>query len=291
MARYPHPIPFGWFQVCWPDDVPEGGAYRTRNLGTTLTVRRTDGALGVTDADGRSWPTLVRNGLVMMWWHPLRAEPSYDVPHLPEFDDHADFSTPIRRHHPRIRALWQELGETAVDVAHVQAHLIEFGLGMDESGEVATGVGRGRAPEVVDSSWEGPHGWMRLAQPFPTPQGPVPGHVDTDSYGPGLSVTWFTGLLDTGLLGCNIPIDEETTEIRFTYVVRTAGEREVSDSLAQAFVGEIDRLAVDDLEIWEHKAYLTRPALAVGDGPIMAFRRWAEQFYVEPPASSARRSA
>lgn len=282
VARYPHPIPFGWFQVCWPGDVPAEGAYTTHNLGTTLTIRRRGEGFRATDADGREWPCHERNGLVMLWWHPRRAAPSFEIPELAEFAGDPAFSTPIRRHHPRIRAFWQELAETAVDVAHVQAHLIEFGLSMDASGAVADGVGRGRPPEVVDSSWDGPHGWMRLSQPFPTPQGPVPGHVDTDSYGPGLSVTWFTGLLDTGLLGCNLPIDAETTEIRFTYVVRKeANGWEVSDNLARAFVDEIDRLAVEDLRIWEHKAYLTRPALAPGDGPIMRFRRWAEQFYVE----------
>ena len=42
---------------------------------------------------------------------------------------------------------------------------------------------------------------------------------------------------------------------------------------------EIHHLAVEDLEIWEHKAYLARPRLADTDGPIMAFRRWAAQFY------------
>jgi 3-ketosteroid 9alpha-monooxygenase subunit A len=281
MARYPHPIPFGWFQVCWPDEVPDGGTYRTFNLGTTLTVTRRGERFTTTDADGRDWPTEVRNGLVVMWWHPQRAEPSFALPELPEFSGHPDFSAPIRRHHPRIRAFWQELGETAADVAHIQAHLVEFGLSMDDDGTVSGEMGGSRPPEVVETSWDGPHGWMRLSQPFPTPKGPVAGHIDTDSYGPGMSITWFKGLLDTGLLGCNIPIDAETTEIRFTYVVRTkGGEWDVSDNLAHAFVNEIDRLAVDDLEIWEHKAYLTKPSLAAGDGPILRFRRWAEQFYV-----------
>jgi hypothetical protein len=128
---------------------------------------------------------------------------------------------------------------------------------------------------------------MRLSQPFPTPQGAVDGHIDTDSYGPGLSVTWFTGLVDTGLLGCNLPIDENTTEVRFTYVVRATGDKAATQGLAQAFVGEIDRLAMDDLEIWEHKAYLLRPALADNDGPIMRYRRWARQFYVDDVATAS----
>jgi len=34
------------------------------------------------------------------------------------------------------------------------------------------------------------------------------------------------------------------------------------------------------MPIWEHKAHLTRPALADNDGPFMKFRKWYSQFYV-----------
>ena len=286
MARYPHPIPFGWFQVCWPDEVPTDGAYVSHNLGTTLTARRRGEGFTVTDGDGHRWPTMVRNGALLMWWHPQRAEPDFEVPAIAGFGDEAGFTAPIRRAHLGIKAFWQDLGETAVDVAHVQAHLIEFGLTMDETGAVADGVGRGTAPEVVASRWDGPHGMMRLSQPFPTPQGPVPGHVDSDLHGPGVALTRFSGLIDTFLLGCSTPIDTDRTDLRFTYVVRSTADQPVSAGLAEAFVNEVDRLAVDDLEIWEHKAYMAHPALALGDGPIMDYRRWAEQFYLEPTATS-----
>jgi len=276
MSRYPHPIPFGWFQICWPDDVADGGVHRTHNLGRDLEVHRAGPVFTVREPDGTCWPTVVRNGLVMFWWHPRGEPPAWEVPVLAEFDRHPDFSTPIRRHHERVNAFWQELGETAADVAHIQQHLIEYGL---SSG---TDAGIGSPPQVVDAGWDEPHGYMRLSQPFPTPQGAVEGRIDTDSYGPGLSITWFRGLVDTGLLGCNLPIDESSTEIRFTYVVRRSGDGAASDRLAEAFVGEIDRLAMDDVEIWEHKAYLLRPALADHDGPIMRYRKWARQFYVEP---------
>jgi nitrite reductase/ring-hydroxylating ferredoxin subunit len=36
-----------------------------------------------------------------------------------------------------------------------------------------------------------------------------------------------------------------------------------------------------DARIWRHKTYVDQPALAVGDGPIVPYRRWAQQFY--PP--------
>lgn len=41
------------------------------------------------------------------------------------------------------------------------------------------------------------------------------------------------------------------------------------------FRHDVDR----DVPIWAAKAYLPSPVLAAGDGPILAYRRWATQFY------------
>lgn len=46
-----------------------------------------------------------------------------------------------------------------------------------------------------------------------------------------------------------------------------------------------------DLPIWENKVHLPRPALADGDGPIGAYRKWARQFYPRPQAADAPASA
>lgn len=275
MARYPFPIPFGWFQLCWPHDVPAVGSYRNRCVGRELQAVRSGEGFQVSDVDGkRCYPTMERNGLLMFWYHPEDAPPSYDIPVLAEFDGHPDFSEPVRRHTPMIRALWQELGETAADVAHIGQHLSVYGA--DQAGE----PGSAMPPQVIDSNWSEPHGHLYLSQPFPTPQGPIEGRIDTDSHGPGFSITWFSGLIDTGLIGCNLPLDEESTAIRFTFVCRRQADAAATSRLASAFVDEIHKLAVEDLEIWEHKAYLSRPCLAVADGPIMAYRKWAAQFYV-----------
>ena len=42
--------------------------------------------------------------------------------------------------------------------------------------------------------------------------------------------------------------------------------------------GEMGVIA--DLPIWQHKIHRTRPLLCDGDGPILAYRKWFEQFYV-----------
>jgi nitrite reductase/ring-hydroxylating ferredoxin subunit len=44
----------------------------------------------------------------------------------------------------------------------------------------------------------------------------------------------------------------------------------------------------DDFQIWTNKAYIHPPALAQGDGPVIRYRKWAEQFYAVPPAVANR---
>jgi phenylpropionate dioxygenase-like ring-hydroxylating dioxygenase large terminal subunit len=322
--RYPMPMPFGWFQVAWPDEIPTGGAIPLYYFDRHLVAWRDEGGrahlmdafcphlgshLGhggtvddgcivcplhgwAFDAEGRNvdipysertnqkarvrtYPVVERNGLTMAWYHPTDAPPQWDVPEIPEFSGHADFSD-IKRRQWTLSAHWQDIGETTADAAHVQAHLHEFQRQIDPHA-----VPERRPPGVESYETDGPVARMRFAQPFPTPQGEIEGRIDTDAYGPGMALTWFTGLLDTALLGCTVPIDGERSELRFNFVVRRQGDDAATDSLADAFCNEISRLAVEDAEIWEHKAYVPRPALADNDGPIMKFRRWASQFYAE----------
>ncbi|WAC92462.1 Rieske 2Fe-2S domain-containing protein [Mycobacterium sp. Aquia_213] len=47
--------------------------------------------------------------------------------------------------------------------------------------------------------------------------------------------------------------------------------------------GLVDQIKQDE-SVWTNKKYLRRPAIAEGDGPIHAYRRWASQFYPEGAA-------
>ena len=134
-----------------------------------------------------------RNGLVMAWYHPDEAvEPQWEIPELPEFNGDPEFSEPVTRHYT-IHAAWQELAENGADPAHFRyVHNTEV------------------VPEVEEYQTDGVHAQMRSSQKFPTPRGVVEGRIDVDNWGPGFSFTWFRGIVDTLLLGCNTPIDEDT---------------------------------------------------------------------------------
>lgn len=322
---YPMPMPFGWFQVAWSDEVAPGEArplfFFDRHLvawrgddgtahvwdafcphlGAHLGVRaRIEGDEVVCPLHGwrydsggscvdvpystrvnqqariRTYPVIERNGLLMAWYHPDDAPPEWDVPELEEFGPSDEYSEVFRRTYS-LGCHWQEIAETQVDAAHIQAHLVEYQIMMNggvSPDDIPT-------PQVDSYDTDGPVAHIRIAQDFPTPKGAVTGRIDTDVVGPGFAATWFTGLVDTLLLGCATPTGPGSCELRYSFVVRRSGDAESTTRLGEAFIREIHERTVEDVEVWEAKAYVTKPALALGDGPIMQYRRWCEQFYAE----------
>lgn len=212
----------------------------------------------------RSYPTIERNGLVMAWYHPESAEPMWEIPLIPEFNDPENFTEMMTRDYI-IEAPWQELAENGVDSAHFRyVHHTE------------------EVPELESYEIDGFSTRMRSIQKFPTPRGVVDGRIDADSYGPGFSCIHFSGIIDTVLMGTNTPISANKCHMRFSFTVRKLGDdAALNSSVGAAFVDEIHKQVQEDKPIWENKAHLVRPALADTDGPFTKFRNWASQFYAE----------
>lgn len=311
--RSPFPIPYGWFQVGWPGDVEVGQVVPLQYVGLHLAMWRDEsGVVHINDAfcphlgahfghggtvDGdelvcpfhgwrfdangentlipysnrtnkrecvKTFPTVERNGLIMMWYHPDGIEPLWEVPTIESFNDFDNY-TPTMTFEYFVEAPWQELAENGVDAAHFRY--------VHHTDEV---------PELESYITEGHLAQMRSIQRFPTPRGVVDGRIDSDSHGPGLSHVKFSGIVDTQLMGCNTPIDENRCHMRFTFTVRKLGDDDaLNSSVGQAFVDEVSKQVREDTPIWENKAHIVRPALADTDGPIMKFRKWASQFYAE----------
>jgi nitrite reductase/ring-hydroxylating ferredoxin subunit len=331
MRTYPMPMPFGWFQVAWSDEVETGRSIPLTAFGRHLAAWRDEsGEAHVWDAfcahmgahfgyggkviddtitcalhrwqygpDGRvvdipysdrlnrkakvrTYPVAERNGLLMAWYHPTDEPPMWDVPELPELGGDSGFSEVFRKQY-QLGCHWQEIAETQVDAAHIQAHLIEYQIAMNGGKP----LDKPCMPQVDSYDTDGPVARVRITQDFPTPTGAVQGRIDTDVHGPGFAATWFTGLIDTLLVGCCTPTGPGSCELRFSFVVRKSGDAASTTSLGEAFIEEIHQRTAEDVVVWENKAYVPRPALAHGDGPIMQFRRWCEQFYAEGVNRSA----
>ena len=170
MRQYPMPMPFGWFQVAWSDEIEVGVPTPLYYFGRHLVAWRDDeGTAHVWDAfcahlgahlgfrstiDGttitcplhgwkygengrcidipysdrvnrqaaiRTFAVCERNGTLLAWYHPSAdVEPGWDPPELEEFGEEGEFSEVFRQHY-RLGCHWQEIAETQVDAAHIQA--------------------------------------------------------------------------------------------------------------------------------------------------------------------------
>ena len=59
--------------------------------------------------------------------------------------------------------------------------------------------------------------------------------------------------------------------------------------VGEALVRDLQKQMAEDNVIFDNKIYIANPALADGDGPILPFRKWAKQFYVQPTSSTTSR--
>ena len=310
--RFPFPIPFGWYQVAFPGDLAPGEVTAVEYWNHELVLwRDTDGAFHLQDAycphlgahlayggtvdgdlltcpfhgwkfDGegacsnipysqrtnrkarvRTYPIVERNGFVLAWYHPYEEEPLWEIPVIEEIGDPAwsDFYASSYV----IRTIPQEMSENGADPAHFQ-----FVHGTDT------------VAEVEEYNTDGPCSSMLSKQTFVTPRGVTEGRIDVYNYGPGFAKVWFSGIVDAINIATTTPINDDTTQVRFNFVVRKLADAKLTSTVADAFVKEINKQVQEDQPIWENKAFLPIPALADTDGPIMKFRKWYSQFYAEP---------
>lgn len=313
--RFPFPVPFGWFAVAYREElttVPRPLYYFGRHLvgwrdegGSAHVMDAFCPHLGAHlghggsvegcelmcpfhgwrfDAEGRNtnipyssrtnnkgrvraFPVVEENGIVFTWYHPDQAvEPMWQVPRFAEFDDDPNWSTDIRTSY-EIETAWQEMAENGVDSAHFRyVH------------DTAT------VPDLESYETGFPESQMRSSQKFPTPRGVMEGRIDTHSWGPGLSLVSFSGIVDTLNLAVTTPIERDRCIVRFNFRFKTMGDPDTTANVGTAFVNEVHKQILEDKPIWEHKAHLVRPALAAEDGPFMKFRKWCSQFYAEAVA-------
>lgn len=308
VRHFPFPIPNGWFAVAWADELEPGDVQPLRYFGRDLVLFRTeDGSPHVLDAycphlgahlghggrvegaslrcpfhgwtfDGAgrctevpyaekipakarlpSWPVAERNGYLYVWHHADGAAPWFEVPLVPEVGD-PEWS-PLRCYRWTVRSRNQELGENSVDRAHFRyvhgmANVPEAEVTVE--GHVLRSLSRGK---------------------MPTPRGVVEGAIDSQSHGFGSGFTRFTGIAETVLVSSASPVDEERVDVRFAFTVKSAEGYDADRGVGAAIIQNIVKQMEEDIPIWENKIYRPRPVLCDGDGPIMKFRRWAQQFY------------
>lgn len=304
-ARFPFPVPFGWFMACRADEVPDGGVVALRYVGMDLVAWRSGDELSVFEAycphlgahfavggrvedgclvcpfhewsfdtDGRNtaipyaerpnrkarvraFPTVVRNGMLLFWYHPDPAvAPRWELPELVPDDFVVAGSAEWR-----VRTAWQEIAENSVDMAHFRSvH------------------GLSRVSSIDEMTIDGPRRRVRSTQTFNSDRGTFEGAIESNSHGPGIGVTHFDLIGRVTLVSATTPVDADEVHVRFTMY---HSPDEIGARIAAPFAAEVRRQFDQDIPIWESKRYLPTPALASTERAVTEFRRWASQFYAE----------
>ena len=310
--RFPFPIPFGWFQVAYPEDLAPGEVTARRYWGRDLVLWRDEG--GEFHLQDAFCPHLgahlgvggkVEGAELECPFHGWRFDGEgacTKIPYSERVNRKARLRTyPVIERNQMVMAWYHPQGEPPQweipaceqvgDPAWSPFYRSEYVIDTVPQEMSENGVdlahfryvhGTDTVAEVERYDTEGPCSVMISKQSYVTPRGVTWGHIDVYNYGPGFSRVWFSGIVDALNIATTTPIDDETTLVRFNFTVRKFDDERMTSSVADAFVKEINKQIVEDRPIWEHKRYLPVPALADTDGPFLKFRKWYAQFYAEP---------
>jgi len=321
--RLPMPIPFGWFCIGYADELAVAEVRNVHYFNRDMVLFRTEaGELGLTDpfcphlgahlghggevvgesircpfhhwsynnkgfvtdvpyakqippkAQGKSclksYPVVEKNQVIWAWYHPQDAEPLFDIKDIPETSD-ADW-TELERHYWEFDSAPQEIAENGVDAAHFKY--------IHQSEEVPEGEttfdGIERTSKVFGArSWEDKEG--KLIEIETTTQ--------ITQYGAGQKWVRNIGIIDAILMVLVTPITNEKVEFRFAFTFRKYHRDSLEYDMTRQYLTAncTNTGVVMDIPIWHNKIHLREPLLCDGDGPIMQFRKYFSQFYVEGP--------
>jgi len=314
---YTPPIPNGWFQVAFSDDIKPGEVKPLKYFGKDLVIFRTEaGKLTVLDA---FCPHLgahlghggkVEGDGVVCPFHAWKfgAEGELlDVPYAKRKPAKAKLGCwPVKEMSGLVMVWHHALGhapEWDIPDAFPEYQNPDWTEYVTHDTTIAT-TNQEMAENQVDSAhFHYVHGATNMPQSegeadghimrvtsgtgLVTPMGPVDGQVQSTAWGFGLATIRFTGIVETFLVATTTPIDADHVHVRFNFQVKKVGGADVTRGVGKAFMKEIVKQLEEDRPIWENKVQHENPLLCDGDGPIGLFRRWTRQFYSWPEEQQA----
>ena len=227
-----------------------------------------------------AWPTIERDGIVLVWHHHAGAAPSFELPEL----DLRDWA-PLETRRFSVATHPQETSENSVDVGHFsEVHGYE-------------------AVALIEP--------LRIEGPYLT----LTYSMARSMLGQALATEFRVHVHGLGFSHVEASVPALGFEFRYWVMctptadgrseLRLAGSARVHPRLARIsrglarFVARVVAKigfhalchdAGQDFEIWENKRYIDPPALARGDGPVGAYRKWCRQFYPRPNLVEIRKA-
>ena len=226
-----------------------------------------------------SYPVQEKNQAIWAWYHPDNSEPLYDI------QEHAETNNsewmPLERYHWSFDSCPQEIGENGVDAAH-----FKYIHGQDN-----VPLGETKYDGITRES-------RVVGKHKSTDENGVEREFDTTyevtQYGAGQKWVRFTGMAEYLLMVYVTPVNSEQLELRFAFThPKKYQQGSYAYSLCRAAIEDNlgDTGVDDDIPIWHYKTYREDPLLCDGDGPIMRFRKYFEQFYAEGPQGGKKQQS
>lgn len=326
--RFPMPMPFGWFCIGYSDELAVGQVRNVHYFDRDMVLFRTEsGRIGLTDpacphlgahlghggtVQGESircpfhhwqydvhgvitdipyasrippkwegkpclktYSVCEKNEVIWAWYHPAEAAPDHEVIAVEEFNDSS--YTQRERFQWAFDSCPQEIAENGVDVAHFKyVHNMEA----VPEGETAyeNHIRRSRVSgsrTVTDESGN---------------KHEIESMVRVVQNGAGQKWVRFSGFMEYVLQVLVTPVNDASVEVRFVYAYRPYAADSFEYKGMQGAIESTNgqRGVEGDIPIWHNKFHLENPVLCDGDGPIMRFRKYFSQFYVNGPYSQDR---
>jgi nitrite reductase/ring-hydroxylating ferredoxin subunit len=312
MARFPFPMPNGWFAVCYGDELAAGALRPLRYFGRELVaLRGGDGVARVFDAycphlgahlghGGRVEGDGVR--CPFHGWRFDGAGACVEIPYARRIPPKARLRAwPVVERNGLV-FVWRhaEGAPPSWDVPDVPELRDGEWTPPERRDWVIRSVSQEMAENTVDPAhFRFVHGTNAVPETeraevrghvlhvvsrnrVATPRGEQEGRIEIEAHGFGCGRTRFSGIADLVVVTTGTPIDEEHTHTRLQLAVRRLPNSDATRGVGRAFIAEIERQFAQDIPIWENKAHLERPLLVEGEAEIALLRRWARQFYSQP---------
>ncbi|WP_116368435.1 Rieske 2Fe-2S domain-containing protein [Parahaliea mediterranea] len=320
-ARFPMPIPTGWYCVGYSDELAVGEVRNIHYFDRDMVLFRTEsGAIGLVDpACPHLGAHLGHGGEVVgetlrcpfHHWRYDRAGMVKDIPYAKAIPPKAQ-DKPCLRSYPVVEAnevIWAwyhphnlaphyeviELAELKdPDWVEQDRYFWTFDSHPQEIAENGVDVAHFKYVHSMEAVPEGEttyDGHIRRSQvsgrrKVINPEGQeieIDAAIEVVQNGAGQKWTRFKGLVDYLLQVLVTPVSADRVEVRFAYTHQRYPEDSFEYRALRESIANTNgqRGLEGDIPIWQHKFHLSEPLLCDGDGPIMRFRRYFSQFYPE----------
>ncbi len=121
-----------------------------------------------------------------------------------------------------------------------------------------------------------------------TPRGEVDGAIVSSNTSPGQGCVRFQGISETLLVSAITPIEPDELHVRFAFTQPAAEAEGPAGGLARALIRDICKQLDQDKIIWDRMRNETDPLMCDGDGPVPLARERYDQFLSDAAFEAAK---